>query len=162
MGTKKKGEGAETNRPKARTAWRVDWDCGGPGAGAGTSWIFEQAGRYYYKDDDGTTTTADLGGPWDSLAAALKETDLHCVTAATHLIRSVELTAPEMGRLLTADDELDAGHRVRLNDERWTFDGKGFRPATPDEAKRAAEEAKRAEEGRIARLAAFLAGDLDL
>jgi hypothetical protein len=61
-------------RSKGRRAWVVEWDSGGPGAGAGCEAIYELDGLYWYPCE-----WAGLMGPYKTLAEPVAETDINLV-----------------------------------------------------------------------------------
>jgi hypothetical protein len=131
MSMKKTTNKKAGSRPRARVVWRNSrWES------CGDDRLVERGGRYYYEGGCGECTTADLGGPWDTLAEAVRATDLGRVDEMTREARAPGLKAAEVAALLEGfyDDyepaeEGEEGPDFLINGERWVWDGEQVRPA---------------------------------
>jgi len=101
--------------PKPEPVWRVGWDSGGLGAGAGVDTIHKLGNRYFYYCEEG-----GMDGPYGSLADAVAEGDLCQVNGATASIESPVLSAKQIAPMLKPDD-IEDGFTLSINGEEWVY-----------------------------------------
>lgn len=93
-------------------AFRLEWDSGGPGAGAGTELVYEFQEKYF-------TASADFGwnGPYESLDEALGGRII--VTGATREISCWEWTDEELIARMELHDPQPV---IRINGTDWPLE----------------------------------------
>ena len=92
--------------------YALQWDSGGPGAGAGYEVVYKFRDYYWtHSDYEG------LSGPYDSLAEALSDA-FTTMTSATERIRCSELSSEEIVERLEPYD-LECTKRIVINGEDW-------------------------------------------
>ncbi len=95
----------------------LEWDSGGPGAGAGCEYVYRWRGKF------AATSLDDCNpGPFNSLDEALAANDLFTVTSATTSIRCSLLTAKALAKRLQCQDD---GHAIEINGELWVYHNEG-------------------------------------
>jgi len=98
--------------------YSLQWDSGGPAAGAGYEVVYKFRDSYWtHSDYEG------LSGPYDSLAEALSDT-FTTVTSATERIRCSELSSDEIVERLEPYD-LECTKRIVINGEDWVVTPEG-------------------------------------
>jgi hypothetical protein len=101
----------EVIRTLASQAFSLDWDSGGPGAGAGTEVVYRLAGKYLY-----LSSTYGWTGPFDTLDEAYGDI---FVSAATQSIWCSEWSEEEVIARMT----LNGGPPVlHINGNPWPFE----------------------------------------
>lgn len=93
------GEGEEV--------FRVDWDSGAPGVGAGSEIVYELRGLYFAALDEGWL------GPCEDLEVLLEDERLSTLTGATIRIESSRIGAAEIVELLEV--QLQEPHELEIN-----------------------------------------------
>jgi hypothetical protein len=127
--------------PKPEPVWRVWWDSGGPGAGAGVDTIHKLGNRYFYYCFD----AAQMDGPYTSLADAVAGTGLDWVNEATGRIESPVLSAEQIAMMLNPTD-IENGFTLSINGEEWVYCGaKGFQPASSEDCEKGLNEPQQEE-----------------
>ena len=92
--------------------YALQWDSGGPGAGAGYEVVYKFRDYYWtHSDYEG------LSGPYDSLDEALSDA-FTTMTSATERIRCSELSSEEIVERLEPYD-LECTKRIVINGEDW-------------------------------------------
>ena len=88
-------------------SFRISWDSGSPGAGAGTELVIRYGDDYYvFLSDD------DDHGPYKDLSSALDDKELSFIREAVTSVESFELDTPELIDLLRASS---AGQSIKIN-----------------------------------------------
>lgn len=92
--------------------FRLEWDSGGPGAGAGTELVYEFQGKYF-------TASADFGwnGPYETLDEALAGKIF--VSAATREVWCSEWSEEEIIARMELYDPLP---RITINGSEWALE----------------------------------------
>jgi hypothetical protein len=100
----------------------VDWDSGGPGAGAGTSYVVKRGGEYRAVFPD----FGESSGPFDTLAEAVASTDIGKLTSAC---QSLDYKRGEvrLKELLDALEPMEGEPTVAINGTPWRFGGGRWR-----------------------------------
>jgi hypothetical protein len=104
----------------------LQWDSGGPAAGAGHEVVFKFRGNYWaYSDYEG------MCGPYSCLDKALSST-FTAVTSVTERIRCSELSSEEIVERLEIYD-LEYTKRIVINGEDWvvTTEGRFMKKSIP-------------------------------
>lgn len=98
---------------EGEVVYSLEWDSGGPGAGAGENKVCHWKGKFASSSDSG------YEGPFDTLDEALESNSCLCVTTATYNIESSMLSAKEIAKRLEcfAND----GYVVQINGESWVY-----------------------------------------
>jgi hypothetical protein len=101
----------------------LDWDSGGPGAGAGTIYVRKSGAEYRAVFPDSGETT----GPYETLAEAVAHSDIGELTSACQAItyRTAEASLKE---LLDALSPAEARLDIDLNGEAWKYRAGRWRP----------------------------------
>jgi len=98
--------------------YSLQWDSGGPAAGAGYEVVYKFRDSYWtHSDYEG------LSGPYDSLDEALSDA-FKTVTSATERIRCSELSSEEIVELLEPY-VLECTKRIVINGEAWVVTPEG-------------------------------------
>jgi uncharacterized protein (TIGR02996 family) len=115
--------------------YELEWDSGGPGAGAGVNSVHHWKGKYVSSSDNGHE------GPFNSLDEALEEDDgLLCVNSATGCINSSVMSAKEIAKRLVCYEK--DGFEVQINGQYWVY-----RAATNDFKRPRSKEYRERERG---------------
>jgi len=93
------------------TVFRLRWDSGGPGAGAGEECVDVFRGLYWP-----CSSNEGYYGPFETLEEAINQ-DCGCVTGATRYIECAELTAAQLIPLLHVAGAPE--HPFKINGELW-------------------------------------------
>ena len=103
---------------EGKIVYSLQWESGGPAAGAGYEVVYKFRDSYWtHSDYEG------LSGPYDSLAEALSDA-FTTVTSATERIRCSELSSDEIVERLEPYD-LECTKRIVINGEDWVVTPEG-------------------------------------
>jgi hypothetical protein len=91
-----------------------NWDSGGPGAGSED--VYHWNGKFVVSSDDFGNS-----GPYSSLDEAIGKHGLLVVTSATENIDCSLLTARELAKRLSCEED---GYEIELNGEPWVYRAK--------------------------------------
>jgi hypothetical protein len=102
---------------RGKVVYRLLWDSGGLGSGAGEEVVYKFEDLYWPHLSD-----MGLSGSYDSLREALSGAFL-CVMDSTYEISSKELTGERLVELLQVDAE--PGYRLGINRATWEVSAEG-------------------------------------
>jgi hypothetical protein len=125
MRTDKRGpdeDDLDEEQDEGKEVLSVDWDSGGPGAEAGTSYVVKRGGEYRAVFPD----SGESSGPFDTLAEAVAGSGLGTLTSACWGI-TYKRGEVRLKELLDALEPVEDGLTIQINRGAWRYEGGRWR-----------------------------------